>query len=332
MDFEPQKWIPPRDMGLVGTYARNEKLRDAALWDTGGMGPEDVAIDQEGRIVTGIADGRILRFSPEGGPPQEIGQTGGRPLGIEVHPDGDGFIVCDADRGLLHLLPNGEIIALATEHNGLRFTITNNASVAADGTIYFSVSSHRWPFSDYVTDLVERSATGRLYRRDPNGDIDVLLDGMVFANGVALSPDGDYVLVAETGSYRINRVWLSGARAGRPDVFVDNLPGFPDNLSEAHGRFWCAFYAPRNKMLDVTGTRPWMRTVLDRLPETVMPKPARHGFVAAYDADGTVVANLQDPTGRVAATTGVRAVGRLLYVGSLSEPHVAVVALPAFFE
>lgn len=332
MDFEPQKWIPPRDMGLVGPYAQNERLTGAALWDTGGTGPEDVAVDGDGRAITGLADGRIVAFGPDGGPPVELGRTAGRPLGIEVHPDGDGYIVCDADRGLLHLLPNGELVTLATSHDGVRFAITNNASVSPDGTIYFSVSSHRWPLATYTSDLLERSATGRLYRRDPNGDIDVLLDGMVFSNGVALSGDGEFVLVAETGSYRINRVWLTGDRSGRSDVFADNLPGFPDNLSEAHGRFWCAFPRTRDKALDATMSRPWMRSMIERLPEAAKPKPSRHGFVAAYDHDGGVVANLQDPTGRVAVTTGVRALGRVLYVGSLTEPHLAVVGLPAFFE
>lgn len=332
MDFEPQKWIPPRDMGLVGPYAENTDLSGAALWDTGGKGPEDVVIDGDGRAITGLADGRLVRFGADGGSPEEIGRTGGRPLGVELHPDGDGLIVCDADQGLLHVLPNGDVVTLATSHDGLKFTITNNASVAADGTIFFSVSSHKWPLASYTTDLLERNATGRLYRRDPNGDIDVLLDGMVFANGVALSGDGDYVLVAETGSYRINRVWLTGDRAGRSDVFVDNLPGFPDNLSEAHGRFWCAFPRPRDKALDATLSRPWARTLVHRLPEQLQPKVSRHGFVAAFDGDGNVVANLQDPTGRVAVTTGARALGRLLYVGSLTEPNLAIVSLPPFFE
>jgi sugar lactone lactonase YvrE len=319
-------------MGFVGPFATNDKLSTAALWDTGGHGPEDVALDGDGRAITGLADGRIIRFEPEGGPPEEIARTGGRPLGIEVHPDGDGLIVCDADQGLLHVLPNGDVHTLATGHDGLKFTITNNASVAPDGTIYFSVSSHKWPLTNYTTDLLERNSTGRLYRRDPNGDIDVLLDGMVFANGVALSGDGEFVLVAETGTYRINRVWLTGDRAGRSDVFVDNLPGFPDNLSEAHGRFWCAFTRPRDRALDATWSRPWTRTAIHRLPEQMQPKVSRHGFVAAFDPDARVVANLQDPSGRVAVTTGVRALGQLLYVGSLTEPTLAVVALPAFFE
>ena len=39
------------------------------------------------------------------------------------------------------------------------------------------------------------------------------MDGLQFANGVVLSPDESYLLVAETGAYRITRLWLGGARA-----------------------------------------------------------------------------------------------------------------------
>ena len=331
MDFEPQPWRPPRDLGLVGDYAVNERLTGAALWDTGGAGPEDVAIDVEGRPVTGLEDGRIIRYPDDSGVPVEIGRTGGRPLGIESLGDA-GLVICDADRGLLHMAPDGSVSVLADSYRGTPFAITNNASVAADGTIYFSVSSHRWPLEEFTADLLERSATGRLYRRDPDGELTMLLDGLVFANGVALSEREDFALVAETGSYRIHRVWLSGDRAGRSDLFVDNLPGFPDNLSRWHSTFWCAFPRLRDRALDFTMPRPWMRSAIHRLPEPLQPKPGRHGFVAAYDHDGRVVTTLQDPTGRVAVTTGARADGFRVYVGSLSEPALAVAALPSTFD
>ena len=331
MDFEPQPWRPPRDSGLVGDYAPNERLTGAALWDTGGSGPEDVAIDLEGRPVTGLEDGRIIRYPDDSGVPVEIGRTGGRPLGIESMGDA-GLIVCDAHRGLLHMTSDGSVSVLADSYRGTPFAITNNASIAADGTIYFSVSSHRWSLDDFRADMLERSATGRLYRRDPNGELTVLLDGLVFANGVALSEREDFVLVVEMGSYRIHRVWLSGDRAGRSDLFVDNLPGFPDNLSRWHSTFWCAFPRLRDRALDLTMPRPWMRSAIHRLPEALQPDAGRHGLVAAYDAEGRVVTTLQDPTGRVAATTGATADGFRVYVGSLTQPALAVAALPPTFD
>ena len=331
MEFDPRPWNPPTDLGLTGVYAENERLTGAALWDTGGVGPEDVALDDERRPISGLEDGRIIRFPAAGGKPELIGETGGRPLGIESIPGG-GFVISDADRGLLHMAPDGTVEVLADHFRANEFKVTNNASVAGDGTIYFSVSSHRWPFSEFTADILERSGTGRLYRRDPNGDLSVLLEGLVFANGVALSRDEDFVLVAETGSYRIHRVWLTGEKAGKADIFAENLPGFPDNLSRSHDVFWCAIVRLRDKALDLTLPRPWSRKVINALPEQLQPKPGRHGMVVGFDHSGRVVTTLQDPTGRVATTTSVRADGYRLYVGSLTEPHIAVAQLPTSFD
>ena len=331
MDFTPVSWRPPTDMGLVGDYEPNERLTGAALWDTGGIGPEDVAIDHNGRPVTGLEDGRIVRFPDDSGVAELLGTTDGRPLGIETHP-ADGFVICDADRGLLHMQEDGAVVELATNYRNNRFMVTNNAAIAPDGSIYFSVSSHRRPLSQLTHDILEQSGTGRLYRRDVSGEIEIVLDGLVFANGVALSKDGDFVLVAETGRYRIHRVWLEGERAGRSEIFVDNLPGFPDNLNRWHTVFWCGLVRVRDKALDATLPRPWMRTVLARLPESLLPKPGEQGLVVGFDHEARVVMTLQDQTGRLASTTGAQAEGFRLYVNSLTRPHLAVAQLPTSFD
>ena len=65
-----------------------------------------------------------------------------------------------------------------------------------------------------ATDLIRRTASGRLLRRAPDGTVTELLGGLEFANGVALAADGSYVAVAETGACRVHRVWLTGG-AGR---------------------------------------------------------------------------------------------------------------------
>jgi sugar lactone lactonase YvrE len=328
MDFRPQGWQAPRDPGLTGPFAENDELRSAALWNTTGTGPEDIAIDPDGRPVTGLKDGRVVRFPPFGGNPETIGHVGGRPLGIELDTDGESFIIANACLGLQRLSPNGKVTVLAHGYRGRPFRLTNNAAVARDGTIYFSVSSYRWPLADYATDILERSATGAVYRLDTNGDLDLVLDGLVFANGVALSVVQRFVLVAEFGSYRIHRVWLEGPEAGTRDVFVENLPGFPDNLNRSGGVFWCGFPCIRHKALDAIASRPGLRSVIHRVRPKLQPRPAPHGFVAAFDETGTVVTTFQDPSGRVSTTTSAVSHGRQLYVGSLTSPHLAVTALP----
>ena len=120
-----------------------------------------------------------------------VAGTGGRPLGVEVDRDGR-LIVCDAERGLLRVDPGTgrveTLVAAGTPIDGAPLRVCNNAAVAADGTIYFSDSSQRFGLEHWKADLLEHSGTGRLLRWGADGSSDVLLTGLHFANGVALSP------------------------------------------------------------------------------------------------------------------------------------------------
>lgn len=320
----PRAWTPPSDPGLVGPYAPNHDLAGAERREVDGIGPEDVLVDPSGRVYCGLADGRILRLEPSRR--DVIADTGGRPLGLEFDPEGR-VVVCDARRGLLRL-DDGEVAVLVDSFAGEPLLFTNNAAVAADGSIYFSSSSQRFGIDDYRSDILEHSGTGRLFVHRPNGETEVLVEGLFFANGVALAPDESFVLVAETGRYRVTRLWLSGPKAGGTDLFVQNLPGIPDNLSTGpSGKIWAAMFTPRNRLLDVLLPRPRIRRVVAALPEAVQPQPVRYGFVLAFDAAGRVVGNLQDPDGGFAPVTGVREHDGRLYLGSLSEPAIAIVAL-----
>jgi sugar lactone lactonase YvrE len=207
----------------------------------------------------------------------------------------------------------------------------NNAAVAADGTVYFSDSSRRFGIDHWRADLLEHSGTGRLLRRDPGGAVEVLLDGLQFANGVALAADESFVAVAETGAYRLTRLWLAGERAGRTDLLADNLPGFPDNLSTgAGGLIWVALGSPRNPLLDrLHPLHPALRRAVWALPQRLQPKPVRTLWVLAVDAGGAVVHDLQGPGDDFTMVTGVREHGGRLYLGSLAERAVAVLDLPA---
>ncbi len=330
--IDPGQWRPPAAPGLTGPYEANSDLALDERWEVPGVGPEDVVVGAGGAVYTGVEDGRILRFLPDGRGPEVIAETGGRPLGVEM--DGLGrLIICDADKGLLRLGGDGTLETLVDSFEGSPLRFTNNAAVAADGTIYFSDSS-RFGIGDYRADLLEHRPNGRLLAYEPeSGETRLLLDELFFANGVALAEDESFVLVAETASYRIARLWLSGPRAGERDFFVENLPGFPDNLSRGPtGVFWVALPGPRDAMLDWLLPRPRLRALVAKLPERFQPQPKRFGFVVGFDAGGNVVHNLQDPTGAFAMVTGVREHDGWLYAGSLTERAVARTRLPPVAE
>ena len=56
------------------------------------------------------------------------------------------------------------------------------------------------------------------------------MEGLFFANGVALGPDERFVLVNETVTGRVHRL-LKGDRRGERDIFIDGLPAMVDNIS-----------------------------------------------------------------------------------------------------
>lgn len=53
----------------------------------------------------------------------------------------------------------------------------------------------------------------------------VLLDDLWFANGVVLSPDNQFAVVAETGRHRLLKYYIDGPKKGKSEVFASGLPG-----------------------------------------------------------------------------------------------------------
>ncbi|MFL5261333.1 MAG: SMP-30/gluconolactonase/LRE family protein [Anaeromyxobacteraceae bacterium] len=340
----PVAWRPPPSPHDP-RFAPNDRFRGLARLAAGAVhGPEAIALDSRGRVVTGTADGRIVRLDPESGALQELARTGGRPLGLAFDREGQ-LYVCDAVRGLLLLTAAGELRTLATQHGGVPFGFIDDVDVAPDGTVYFSDASSRFGIHHDREDVLEHGGRGRLLAYHPaTGATELLLSGLQFANGVAVAGDGAYVLVNETGAYRITRYWLTGPRRGRSDVFLDDLPGLPDNLTwsaERHA-FWVALYSPRVPALDVLAPYPSLRKVILRVPRFLQPEPAAQGFALAVGEDGRVSEVLRDAgKGAYAPVTSVRERRGVLYLGSLEAdgvgrlsapplaPAAAVPALPA---
>ncbi|KTC43558.1 gluconolactonase [Pseudomonas sp. ABAC61] len=324
---QPVAWNPaPAPSLSQGPFAENHKLK--AVQPVGARdiaGPEALLLEHD-QLITGLHDGRVIQTSLDGTALKVLANTGGRPLGLARHPDGR-LIVADAIKGLLALDDQGQVHPLSNEANGLKFGFTDDVAVDAAGRYaYFSDASSRWGYGHDGEAVIEHGGDGRLLRYDfQSGRTEVLLDGLEFANGIALGPDEAFVLVNETGAYRISRYWLKGDKAGQHDLFIDNLPGLPDNLSfNGRDRFWVALYAPRNSLLDGTAPYPFVRKMLVRAM-LVLPKPVeKRGFVLGLDTQGRVIANLQDgSSGNYSPITTVREYGDALYLGSLSARHMA---------
>jgi sugar lactone lactonase YvrE len=322
----PGAWTPPVAPALTGQYQQNTRLAPVQKLSLGdGHKPEDVAVDADGKIYGGFEDGRIMVLQPDGTEPRVFANTGGRPLGLAFDPAGN-LIVADAIKGLLSVNKAGAVKVLAVDAEGVRFGCLNDLDVGADGTIYFTEASNKFPMSQFTNDLLEHQPNGRLLALDPeNPQPRTLLRNLYFANGVAVSADQSFVLVAETGMYRVRRVWLKEPKLGQDDIFIDNLPGFPDGISSnGRDRFWLALVTPRQALFDRTLLpHPFLRTVVARLPKFLQPAPKRYSFVLGLDQSGRVVENLQNGSSDCfAEIANIVEHNHTLYFGSIGEDTI----------
>jgi sugar lactone lactonase YvrE len=287
----------------------------------GGDGPEDIVADSSGRLLYGVTDGRILRFDPATGKEEHVGETNGRPLGLEMLADGR-LLVCDARKGLVRIdLASGatEVLTDRVHDRPLRFC--SNATAAQDGTIWFTESTDKFDIEHLEGAMLEHRGSGRLMRRAPDGQVDVVLEGLHFANGVTLDEDEESVIFAETDGYRLQRLWLKGPRQGKVEILADNLPGFPDNISRMrNGRFWVAMVTPRNRLLDRVGRSPaFMRELIWQAPSWLKPDPKRTVWAIAFDGRGRVVFDLQKTLRSFYGATGVVETNDRLYLVSIER-------------
>ena len=325
--IQVERWSPPSNPGLTGVFSPNLRL-DEAVQVKVGPGPEHVACDATGNRYTGIEDGSILRISPDNSV-DLIANTGGRPLGIRSNPEG-GLWIADAVRGVLAVSSEGDVTVLVDAFEGERMKFVDDLDVTHDGVIWFSDASQRYGFGETMRDFYEGSRTGRLMRFDTRtGDLSVAMTGLFFANGVSLGPDEAYVLVNETGMGRTHRLWLKGERAGEREVFVDQLPGAPDNIRfDGDGLFWIAMPSLRDS-LDSLANMPRLRAFISLLPEHWMESAANvTSFVIAVNLEGEVVHNLQGSGDQMAYITGVNPCGEYLELGSLQGRDVGRLARP----
>jgi len=335
---DPKPWQAPKAPGYTGEHAVNQRLAGLHGIDLAGdEGPEHIVV-RDGLVYAALASGSIVRMKPDGSEKQVVVRTGGRPLGFDFDAQG-ALVIADPlygeHGGLLRATGSGADakVELLTDRVGddpIRYA--DGVVVAKSGKIYFTDASRRFgakawggTFEASVLDVVEHSSTGRLLEYDPATRITrVMLSGLCFANGLALSADEQQLFVNETGAYRIWKlpVTTRDANAATPPaevrVLFDNLPGHPDNLMRGlDGRLWVGLVKPRGAFIDDSAGKPWMRKLALRLPRALWPVPPAYGHVFAFDESGKVLADLQDPSGAYPETTAITETADRLYVQSL---------------
>lgn len=335
---------PPQ---MKGCWEPNLKLREAErIYEDQVLGPESI-VNIGDVLFAGTADGKIVKLIgrrvhtltrlgklPCGSREQE--PSCGRPLGIRAGPNGTLF-VADAYLGVFEVNPStGESTRLVSGGQlvaGRKLSFINDITVTRDGRkLFFTDSSSRWQRRDYLQLLMEATADGRVLELDlETRELTVVMENLRFPNGIQLLPDEESVLVAETTMARIRRVHVAGLNKGGMDTFVENLPGFPDNIRPSSGGgYWVAMSSvrpnPGFSVMDFLSQRPWIKKFIFKLfsPEVLMKFSPPYSLVAELHDGGVCSRSFHDPGGLVAGyISEVHEHQGSLYLGSFRSNYIA---------
>ena len=334
--------------GSGSPYELNDRLRGAEVLALGLVdGPEDVILDRQGRLYTGMRQGWIYRFSGENFATRELfANIGGRPLGLAFDRD-DNLIVCVSGMGLYGVKPEGEVFKLTDQTNRSWFSIRDDSiirladdlDIAPDGKIYFSDASVRYDLHSWIFDGLEGRRNGRVLCYDPaTATTRPFVSGLIFPNGICMEADGRSFLFAESYGCMVSRCWIEGPKRGRVERVIKDLPGIPDNINRASdGNYWLAMVGMRSPVWDLALTMPGFRVrMVKRVPRDEWLAPNLNlGCVIKFAADGRILDCLWDGA-RInnPAITSMREHQGWLYLGGLTSNRITRIKLdradPAF--
>ena len=178
-------------------------------------------------------------------------------------------------------------------------------------------------------DIIEGRPNGRVLCYEPaTGHTTTVIKRFYCPNGVCVAHDGRAMFVASTSACRIFRHWLQGPRRGTTEIFIDELPGLPDNINRASdGNYWLALVASHTDLRSRLAQGSLRRRMVKQVPTDEWLAPGlNNGCVLKFDGAGNVLNWSWDPTGISHSTvTSMREHKGYLYLGGLENqsdwPH-----------
>lgn len=176
-----------------------------------------------------------------------------------------------------------------------------------------------------------------------------------------MSPEGDFIVVAETGHARLIKYHITGTKKGKHEVFVDGLPGQPDNLTPDAEGLWVplvsTFDSEHPSIFSIFSNFPRIRLFILRMlalfelpfrlvnnsfPNTFSQKylhfvghfesgkllSSKRTTIVRVDWNGHILGSLHGFDKTAGAVSHVLEVGDNLYLGSPFNRFVAKVKSP----
>jgi Strictosidine synthase len=262
---------------LDGPLSANTKLDSAPAVIEGLSDPNDIMVTSAGSSYLCVGN-RILRYDAlDFRSSETAADLPGEVTGVATHPEG-GLVACVAGSGL-HFIGGpraGKVVAVAGS-DPLR--CLTGVAVAQNGDIFVTDGSRQCLPSDWVVDLINKGRSGRLVHVDAAGsNATVILDGLGFAHGVALTHNQETVVVTESWKHRVLAldVTTSSRQAAAASIpGLDNLPGYPARLCRTGSGYALAVFAMRTQLVDfiLDGEDAFRKDMMKRVPRQFWAAP-----------------------------------------------------------
>ncbi len=270
---------------------------------------------------------------------------------VEVEFDGAVTCIAGLHDGEIAVGLDGYGVLLG---NGRKLTSVDDRSIrcptavlaTSDDVLFIADGSAKYKTHDWVRDLMEKNAYGRVIRWDLKTDkAETLIDDLAYPHGLALDHDGKSLLVTESWKHVLFKLPLdTAAGQGRREVVIPNMPGYPARIvATDDGGYWMCLFAMRTEMLEFVLEEDayreqmmatidpayWVRPTLRadrhfleplqgggfRVLGIIKPwaPPRSYGLVVQLDEDYEVVRSLHSRAdGRRHGVTGIAAHGGLI--------------------
>jgi sugar lactone lactonase YvrE len=197
-------------------FPESPRWRDGRLW---------VSDWGAGQVIALSIDG-----DSEGGPAEVVASIESFPMCIDHLPDGRLLIVASSQQRILRQEPDGSLVTHA-DLSGVSLHPWNDIVVDGRGNAYVNNIGFDFPEGEV--------APGTITLVTPDGDARQVADGVMFPNGMAVTPDGATLIVAESYGNRLTAfdIAADGSLTGRRTWA--EVEDHPDGIClDAEGAVW----------------------------------------------------------------------------------------------
>jgi len=191
------------------------------------------------------------------------------------------------ENGLAIAFATGDIAVDGGRFDGRRYRADAGArcitAMAATGTeLYVANGSATNAAADWQRDLLERNASGSIWRIDlESGRSSRLADGLAWPSGLAIDAEGP--VISEAWKHQLVRI--DGARPGRAMVLHADLPAYPGRMMPAADGYWLALFAPRSQLVEfVLREAAYRRRMMAEVPQPFWVAPKLRSGRSFYES------------------------------------------------